>query len=266
MTMPLWVTETAELFWAMVGEQEDPPRDLRVSIAKALPLSIALLPRLRVSTIDAWLRRRGIMCAISVDDLSLRGCLIARYGHGIVFLEGQDSDDEQRFSLAHELAHFLRHYWLPRQHVVTRLGPAVLEVLDGDRPPTPEERVHALLARVRVGYFIHLMSRSRDSWPDRATTSAAELEADLLAFELLAPSREVIRAISDVPNGDRRSVAAHHLRTKYGLPGKPAERYADILCPGPSGGYSLLHRLGLKVVELSHSGAEEKMEVTDGGE
>ncbi|WP_430981069.1 ImmA/IrrE family metallo-endopeptidase [Thermalbibacter longus] len=206
------------------------------------------------------------MCSIAVEDLSLRGCLIARYGHGIVFLEGQDPVDEQRFSLAHELAHFLRHYWLPRQHLVMQLGPAVLDVLDGDRLPTHEERVHALLARVRVGYFIHLMNRSRDSWPDRATTTAAELEADLLAFELLAPSREVIRAISDVSDGDRRSVATHHLRTKYGLPDKAAERYACILCPGPSGGHSLLHRLGLAHVELSASGAEEKMQATGGGE
>jgi Zn-dependent peptidase ImmA (M78 family) len=39
---------------------------------------------------------------------------MARAGHGFISLDGSDADDERRFSLAHELAHFLLDYQDPR--------------------------------------------------------------------------------------------------------------------------------------------------------
>lgn len=245
MTLPLWVAEAAKDFWSMAGGPEPFPRNLRIPIANALPLTVVLLPRLRVTAVDDWLRARGIACAAAIADRSLRACLVARRGQGFVFVEGADPEDEQRFSIAHELAHFLRDYWQPRQEVRRRLGPAALEVLDGERPPTPEERIHGLLARVPLGFHVHLMERTADGRFASAAIDLAERDADLLAFELLAPSREVLEGATSPRTAERRASVRQRLVGVFGLPAGPAERYAGILVPEPREPASLLHRLGL---------------------
>ncbi|MBX6721639.1 MAG: ImmA/IrrE family metallo-endopeptidase [Dactylosporangium sp.] len=255
MSMPLWVTELADVFWSMAGGPEEPARDLRGPIANALPVTVVMLPRLRVTTVDAWLQHHGIYCTVDVQDRPLRACLVARNGHGVVILEGTDPPDEQRFSLAHELAHFLRHYWQPRTDIAGRLGPSVLEVLDGDRAPVPDERVFALLARVRLGFFTHFMARAGETRP----IDAAEREANLLAYELLAPSAAVMGTVATVPPAERRGVIVELLTTMYGLPATVARRYAAFLCPESSPSGSFLRRLGLGGVELSNAQGERRV-------
>jgi hypothetical protein len=236
---PLWVSEAAAGFWAEAGGEEPFPRDLRRPIARALPLAVVLLPRLRVSAVDAWLRRQGVLCDVGVRDRWLRACLVARSGQGIAFIDGTDGADEQRYSLAHELAHFLRDYWLPRRRASQRLGPSVLEVFDGLRPPRPHERIDALLASVPIGFHVHLMERSADGViPDRAVETAEE-DADRLAFELLAPAARL-------GDGETDAVAlANELRATYGLPEAAAQRYAALLARPTQRDDSFVRRLGL---------------------
>jgi IrrE N-terminal-like domain len=120
MSAPFWVHDLAERFWRQAEMDEPFPRSLRRPIARCLPLSVVSLPRLRVSAIDEWLQRQGAIHCVNVHDRPLRACLVASGGHGLVFVDGADPDDEQRFSLAHELAHFLRGYRAPR--LLTRGG------------------------------------------------------------------------------------------------------------------------------------------------
>ncbi|MGH2459756.1 MAG: ImmA/IrrE family metallo-endopeptidase [Chloroflexota bacterium] len=244
MSSPLCVSETAETFWSDAGQPEPFPRDLRVPIANALPLTVVLLPRLRVRAIDDWLRRQGIRGAPTVADRAVRACLVARSGQGFIFVEGSDPADEQRFSLAHELGHFLRDYWQPRQAVIARLGPAALEVLDGARPARPGERIDALLARVRLGYYVHLMDRGANGGFATASVEAAERDADWLACELLAPPEAVLAATLPTPADERRAAVRRRLIESFGLPPAPAAGYAARLAPEPRPVSPLLHRLG----------------------
>jgi len=245
MGMPHWAIELACSFWADAGEDESFPRGLRRAIANALPLSVVLLPRLHVAAIDVWLQEQAVHGRLGFPDRPLRACLVARHGQGIIFLDGTDPDDEQRFSLAHECAHFLRGYWQPRRVAVDRLGAAVVEVLDGDRPVRQEERIHALLARVPLGFHVHLMDRTAEGRFASAAIDAAEREADLLAYELLAPSTSVLEDTASRPPEDRRAAVAANLIRGYGLPTRVAARYAAILVPRADRPDSLLHRLGL---------------------
>src|SRR4051794_34001901 len=245
MSTPFWVGEMADAFWERAGGAEPAPRNLRGPIAYALPLAVVLLPRLRVQGVDDWLLRQSVACGVSVRDRPLRACLVARYGQGFVFLDGTDPDDEQRFSLAHEAAHFLRDYWQPRSVAAERLGPEIFAVLDGEWPPRPAERAHALLASVSLGYHVHFMERTDDGHAASAEIDRAEHEADRLAFELLAPADAVLDAAGAVPLDEQRAAVTRLLQGTYGLPSAPAAQYAALLAPEPPRADPFLRRLGL---------------------
>jgi hypothetical protein len=109
---------------------------------------------------------------------------------------------------------------------VARLGPGVLEVLDGVRLPTPAERLHGLLARVAVGGHTHLLERD-PTGRARGAEAEAEDAADRLALEILAPAAEVRARAADP------ATARTVLAVDFGLPAGWAEAYADLLFPPP---------------------------------
>src|SRR5207249_2805502 len=121
-----------------------------------------------------WLRRRSIVCRLALHDRPLRAALVAHGGKGLVFLDGTDPDDERRYSLAHETAHFLIAAWWPRLRAERKLGPASLEVLDGRRSPTRTERIDAALAGLALGTRVHLMERTPDGHSSDPAIDEAE--------------------------------------------------------------------------------------------
>jgi hypothetical protein len=240
MSAPVWVLALADAFWDGAGCRNT---DLPAAISMALPLTPITLPRLRVGEIDAWLSKNNIPCVIRGRDRALHACLVAHTGCGAIFLDGDDSEDEQRFSLAHELAHFLRDYWEPRRIAAERFGPDVLDVFDRKRLLHPDEQIHALIAQVPIGFHVHLMERSEEGVIDDPAIVEAEYNADLLAFELLAPQEEVLTFLEDMPPDSRRERAENLLKEQYGLPLEPAGRYAALLVPERNQPRSLVHRL-----------------------
>jgi hypothetical protein len=226
MSVPVWCADLADRFWRLAGDPPPFPRDLRDVIAGAVPLAVIDLPGLRVRAVGEWFARRDIAVPLAEPDRPLRACLVAWLGHGFAFVDPADDPAERRFSLAHELAHFLRDYWHPRERAVARLGPPVAAVLDGLRPPTPDERVHALLRNVPLGPFAHLLRRDESGRPLSSGERESETAADRLAFELLAPEKAVETASGP-------STLVTRLVGAFGLPPAVAGRYAALLAPGP---------------------------------
>jgi hypothetical protein len=237
-SVPLWAAELAAAFWVEVGAPEPFPRGLSRPIARALPLAVVLLPQLRLAAVRAWLERCAIACPCAAVDRPLRACLVARGGAGLIFLDGADPADERRFSLAHELTHFLRDYWRLRRRACARLGDRVAEVLDGRRPPTPEERLSALLTEVPLRACVHLMERDVAGRFATPVVAAAEDAADRLAYELLAPAASVLAEWV----GERAALVPC-LQQVYGLPLAQALAYREILLPSAPQPDPLLHRL-----------------------
>ena len=230
MTAPLWVTELAADFWQMAGGPEPFPRALRGPLARAgFELTVRDTPGLSVGAVERYLADLGSAWTCGAPDRPLRACLAAVAGAGFIFIEEADPCEERAFSLGHELAHFLRDYWQPRRRAAAALGDAVLDVLDGRRPPRPEERLHGLLRGVPVGLHVHLMARDRPR--PAPAVAAAEVAADRLACELLAPEAEVRARL---PARASAGTAAHLLRADFGLPPAVAAAYAAALRPPPA--------------------------------
>lgn len=220
---PVWVRELADAFWAAVGPEVYPRTFAEVSLG----FRVIVIERanLSLAVVRDWLTRQSRI-TVGGPDRRLRGCLVAHEWDGFVFVEATDPPAERRFTLAHELAHYLRDVWRPRRRAMEKLGTGIVDVLDGKRPPTADERLHAVLRGLPAGPVMHLLGRGEDESPE---VRAAEAAADRLAFELLAPAAEV------------REPA--ELEGRFGLPPAKAIEYARLLWP-PAVPNRLLAALG----------------------
>jgi hypothetical protein len=212
-------------FWKRVGARELFPRNLRKSVLQALPVAIVQLPRLTLGEASRWLRARGVDRQLGSQDRMVRGCLLADRGHGFVFLDGSLEPEDERITLAHEVAHYWLHYEKPRATAIAGLGERIREALDGDRPFSPAEQFSAVVRNVPVGTYQHTLDRGHNGLPNAATLRM-EREADVLAFELLAPSGKV-RADS-APGQD----CVDLLCTCFGFPAAEAALWADWIDAG----------------------------------
>lgn len=232
----VYIENIAQGFWLLVDGPPNYPRDMQDAITFTLPLEIHGVAKLRVSNIVVWAQRAAIAHNISGKDRDLHGCLLAQRGIGVIFYDTNDTPDEQRVTLAHELAHFLVDYDAPRKRAIAIFGPAILPVLDGDRSPTIAERLHAALSTTHLGTMCHVMERPDEGIP---STDVLDIEdrADRLALELLAPAsllQEQMRQSSLHGFRTRLAFLTQHLLATHGLPERIASSYARYI----------LHQLG----------------------
>lgn len=227
----------AREFWTLAGTAPEYPCDLEGSLTWAVPLDVRAVPRLRVSHVNRYARETGLPYHFSGRDRRLCGCLLAYKDRGVVFLDAEMAEDERRFTLAHELAHFLLDYRAPRMRALAVLGESVRPVLDGLRPPTVEEGVHSVMAGTPLGVMGHLMERPSTGLPSSAVLSI-ETRADRLALELLAPAATLLEkaaGLRGMPYRARVDALAALLVREHGLPAGIAGRYASGLLHSDGG-------------------------------
>jgi hypothetical protein len=220
----VWVTELAARFWAAVGDPPPFPRDLRTVLHWLSRVHVLEVPNLTLAVAAEHFARHNIPCRSPAKDRRLAGCFGGHRGIGVILVDSTLELAELLFTLAHETAHYLRDYDAPRRKVANRLGSRALEVLDGLRAATADERLAGVLRDVKIGCHVHFLDRDR--WGRVLTTEAREAEAaaDRLAFELLAPF--------DAVNPDAvasRGALVSRLTSHFGLPPAEAEKYAALL-------------------------------------
>jgi Zn-dependent peptidase ImmA (M78 family) len=240
--------DAVDLFWQRCGEIEPFPRNLERPIALALPVAIVKLPRLKLRDLESWLQRRGVAFQFNCQSRAVRGCLIAFGGKGLIFVDGTDPNDELRFTLAHETAHFIVDYWQPREKAIDKFGRAIAEVLDGLRQPTVSERVGALLTNTPIGVHINLMERDEGSGIRNSEVWTIEDRADRIALAFLAPPEAVLSMVdvSATKFDQRQAVITAVLREHFGLPTPVARSYGWSLLSAIGKGPSLVETIGLK--------------------
>jgi hypothetical protein len=223
--------DAIDWFWRQAGGVEPFPRKLEGAVLLALPIAIIKLPRLRTSVIESWLSNRGAPHSFDCDSRSLRGCLVAFGGRGLIFVDGTDPDNERAFTLAHEVAHFLMDYWLCRQKALATCGSQICDVLDGGRPATVGERLHAALSGTPIGVHTDLMDRRASAVGIKEVLNNVENRADRVALALLAPPSAVIARsrISARSFEDRKKAVFQTLVSQFGLPRIVADAYGRSL-------------------------------------
>jgi hypothetical protein len=204
----------AEEFWSRVGESYGFPRDIERAAMMAFPIVIVKMARLTSQTITHWLRARGAPSAVPLCDSEMAGCLVAHRGRGVIFVAGTDTPREQRATVAHEVAHFIRHYLAVRHRALRAIGPSIVGVLDGDRPATFSERAQSVLQNAPIGVHVHVLPRD-----DRSDIIARfEEEADELALQLVAPYEVVVEYLRSSSVVDGAHERRNALSTYFGVP------------------------------------------------
>lgn len=156
------------------------------------PVACVIVASLTVSSLSEWLRERQSFEPSTLRicrDRRLRGAVVAYRGRGLLFADATDSPDEQRFTWAHEAAHFLGDHAYPRRDAIAKHGQSISDVIDGKRPPTKTERIDVTLSRTSLEQHVHLMMREDEQESTWAAMALRESEAraDAFACELLAP-------------------------------------------------------------------------------
>ena len=240
--------EVVERFWRQCGEVEPFPRSLERAVSLALPLTLVKLPHLRLNSIEGWLEFRGVPFRFNCRSRAVRGCIVAYGGQGLIFVDGTDPDDERRFTIAHEVGHFIVDYLLVREAALSKFGQKIIEVLDGLRLPSVTERVHALLVGTSLGVYTDLIERDDASALARSDVWEIEDRADRIALALLAPPEEVLSGTDmSASNFEQREVAITGvLAERFGLPNSVAVPYSRVLLESVGRGPSWTETLRLK--------------------
>jgi hypothetical protein len=194
-------------------------------------LTFVALKGLTTRALRDWLTHRQICHVSGEPHRRLHGALVARAGHGIVFLDSEDDPPEQQLTAAHETAHFLEDHVRPRQKSLDAFGEVIRPVLDGQRAPTREESVSSVLNRVPLGTHIHLMARDRTGAICSWDVEEREQRADSLALELLAPAKAALSLIRESAgqSADGQAGAVAVLSREFDLPLSAARAYATLL-------------------------------------
>jgi IrrE N-terminal-like domain len=240
------LTALAAAFWERLPAPAPPfPRDLEPVLSAAAPVWVVAERGLTTGAVRRWLHGHGLGLPVSLPDRRLDGCILAFQGTAVLFVREGLPADERRVVVAHEFAHYLADYELPREQARRRLGAAVLPLLDGARPVLPVEGWAAALAGVKLEAHAHYMARSYDPGR-RAATDRVEARANALACELLAP-RLAVRTEAHRRGFalDDRSGSRGLLAEAFGLPSRWANAYARQLLIENRRRRSFCDRVGL---------------------
>lgn len=244
-----FIVREAKTFWEQTKVDLTPPYDIEQAVALVLPLNIVTMSNLSFKKIQEWFSNHGVVFKVGFNNRLVHGFLTCSQGEGFVFVNGTDSDDERRFTIAHETSHFIIEYHNPRLKAIAKFGVNIVPVLDGLRDATVEERIDGILSNISVRKFTHLLEKSGTGEFDSYNNWSAENDADALAVELLAPIErvcsEVLSELRSLTYKSCKSETVEILTDKYHLPISIASLYASKIAYSLTGGATIVDKLRL---------------------
>ena len=237
----------AAWFWKRAGGRKALPANIEYAAKSALEVSIEEVDGLTVSKAISLFRGAERSNRADMSERRLRGCVSVTPKGAIIFVEERDDEAQRRFTVAHEVAHFILEVKSRRERAEARLGRGSVDVLNGLRNATRTELIDAWLHEVRLDPILHLMDRAPDGGHQCERTRDAECVADDLAVEMLAPRAEMANAVLSLGSlgfSETLDKAGRIAERRFGLPKQIAERYAGRLVWQVKGGPSSAERFG----------------------
>ncbi|HYO69302.1 MAG TPA: ImmA/IrrE family metallo-endopeptidase [Archangium sp.] len=200
--------------------------ELLEKIRMVLPIGLVAMPGLTCGMAREWLDSKGrAHGGLPRTSRRLHGCMVAHAGKGVLFYDDQDDALQQRFTLVHEVAHFVLDHHLPRDHALRTLGEEIRPALNGTHARAPHQALFLTLQRIPSGVQVRFIERNASGDPCTGKAMESELRADRLTYELLAPAREALPLVRNLGQQE----AERELASRFGLPMREARAYVRLL-------------------------------------
>jgi hypothetical protein len=82
----------AERIWREAGYRPAFPRDLVQPMMETFDAAVVLVPKLSITSLNAWLTERRLAPVGRHADRALRGCLLARRGHAFIRMSSKRNE------------------------------------------------------------------------------------------------------------------------------------------------------------------------------
>ena len=105
-----YVVNIARDFWRKILVKPTPPYDIFGAVSLVMPLDIVNLSGLTIAKIENWLWERNVTLNTGIPNRSLHGFILTFQDAGFIFIDGTDSENERRYTVAHEVSHFILDY------------------------------------------------------------------------------------------------------------------------------------------------------------
>lgn len=178
--------QCAAAFWEPIPERNLFPRDLERYLPVHYQASIESLSGLTVQRVHEWLLASCNPYSGSPNNRRLDGCVIAKKGYAILFIDDALPQDERRMIVAHETAHFWIDYELPRRRMKLRYGEGGMQALEQERAAKTVELLMATATGAPIQAFYHY------HFKETKQETEVEQRANSLACLLIAPRKQVI--------------------------------------------------------------------------
>lgn len=203
--------------------------DLAKDLVDSLGIWVENLEHLSFPIVQEWHRKKDFCFDGDYHDREIHGFLKVAGGAAVIFINASDSYAQRRFTLAHELAHFLIEQKWVSEWIRGSLGGAIEDKWSRGSDLDTEDRLLGVLKGIPLKSQEHLLDSTGESVLKRERISLAEWHADLLAFELLAPMDRLLEEARSA--GHEATTAKSHdlLVSKYLFPQQEAKVYARLI-------------------------------------
>ncbi len=243
------IERIAREFWSTINPEYRDNFDILGAVEASLTINLIKIQDLGLRKIEDWSKARNISVKIDANDRNVHGILFITDGTVLMFVEEEGDEIQQRFTIAHEVSHFLLDYKIPRERALLEFGTEIEEVLNGNLEATHSQLVTSMIKGINLEPYSFLIEKTGNgsflSW----SNFNAENEADYLALELLAPRAKII---NETVSSARRLTYSQFTKKsqeilidKYRIPSEVARQYASELAYSITNGPSFLDKLGL---------------------